>query len=38
MRAGLPEREPVWLKRWEDMDLYGLQRQQATGPHALYAP
>ena len=29
MRAGLPEREPVWLKRWEDMDLYRLQREQA---------
>ncbi len=29
MRAGLPEREPQWLKRWEDMDLYGIQRMQA---------
>ena len=29
MRAGLPDREPVWLKRWEDMDIYG--RQRATG-------
>eukprot|EP01036_Dinobryon_divergens_P059580 gene59580-79493_t len=29
MRAGLPEREPAWLKRWEDMDLYRLQREQA---------
>jgi isoleucyl-tRNA synthetase len=29
MRAGLPEREPMWLKRWEDMDLYGMQRMQA---------
>ena len=29
MRAGLPQREPDWLKRWEDMDLYGLQREQA---------
>jgi len=27
MRAGLPEREPQWLKRWEDMDLYNRQRQ-----------
>ena len=26
MRAGLPDREPIWLKRWEDMDMYGLQR------------
>ena len=30
MRAGLPEREPVWLKRWEDMDLYRLQREQSN--------
>ncbi|WIY53422.1 isoleucine--tRNA ligase [Devosia sp. YIM 151766] len=29
MRAGLPAREPVWLKRWEDMDIYALQREQA---------
>jgi len=34
MRAGLPEREPGWLKRWEDMDLYGRQREAAKGrPH-----
>jgi isoleucyl-tRNA synthetase len=31
MRAGLPEREPIWLKRWEEMDIYGLQRRQAAG-------
>jgi isoleucyl-tRNA synthetase len=31
MRAGLPEREPTWLKRWEEMDIYGLQRRQAAG-------
>ncbi len=29
MRAGLPDREPGWLKRWEDMDMYRLQREQA---------
>ncbi|HEY0854064.1 MAG TPA: isoleucine--tRNA ligase [Devosia sp.] len=29
MRAGLPEREPVWLKRWEEMDIYARQREQA---------
>ena len=29
MRAGLPEREPGWLKRWEEMDIYALQREQA---------
>ncbi|MEO1330804.1 MAG: isoleucine--tRNA ligase [Pseudomonadota bacterium] len=26
MRAGLPKREPDWLKRWEEMDLYARQR------------
>ena len=30
MRAGLPEREPTWLKRWEEMDIYALQRAQAA--------
>ncbi|WP_127144795.1 isoleucine--tRNA ligase [Pelagibacterium montanilacus] len=29
MRAGLPQREPEWLKRWEDMDLYKLLREQS---------
>ena len=29
MRAGLPQREPEWLKRWEDMDLYKMQREQS---------
>src|SRR5215217_3579850 len=29
MRAGLPDREPLWLKRWQDMDIYALQREQA---------
>ena len=29
MRAGLPAREPIWLQRWEDMDIYALQREQA---------
>ena len=29
MRAGLPEREPIWLKRWEDLDLFTRQREQA---------
>ncbi len=33
MRANLPEREPVLLARWEEMDLYGqLQRQRAGAP------
>jgi isoleucyl-tRNA synthetase len=30
MRAGLPDREPSWLKRWEDMDIYARQRAQAV--------
>ena len=30
MRAGLPDREPLWLKRWEEMDLYARQREQAA--------
>ncbi|WP_332701127.1 isoleucine--tRNA ligase [Devosia sp.] len=29
MRAGLPDREPGWLKRWDEMDIYALQREQA---------
>ena len=31
MRAGLPDREPAWLKRWEDMDIYGRQRAAGQG-------
>jgi isoleucyl-tRNA synthetase len=31
MRAGLPEREPEILKRWEQIDLYGKIRAQAEG-------
>jgi len=31
MRAGLPQREPDWLKRWEDMDIYGRQRAAGQG-------
>jgi isoleucyl-tRNA synthetase len=31
MKAGLPEREPALLKRWEDMDLYGKLREQSKG-------
>ena len=29
MRAGLPRREPDWLKRWEDMDIFSKLREQA---------
>ncbi|MBZ0211072.1 MAG: class I tRNA ligase family protein, partial [Hyphomicrobium sp.] len=28
-----PDREPIWLKRWEEMDIYGLQRAKAQGKH-----
>src|ERR1700678_3537346 len=31
MKAGLPEAEPKWLKRWKDLDLYGKMRDQARG-------
>ncbi|HEY8594241.1 MAG TPA: isoleucine--tRNA ligase [Devosiaceae bacterium] len=30
MRGGLPQREPEWLKRWEDMDLYARLRADAA--------
>jgi isoleucyl-tRNA synthetase len=30
MRAGLPKREPSWLQRWEDMDIYGRLRTKAA--------
>lgn len=29
MRGNLPEAEPKWIKKWKDMDLYALQREQA---------
>jgi isoleucyl-tRNA synthetase len=31
MKAGLPEREPELLKRWHEMNLYGLQRSEQQG-------
>ena len=31
MRAGLPQREPEILKRWQDIDLYGKLRRAAAG-------
>ncbi len=31
MKAGLPEAEPKWLKRWEESDLYGRIRSWAKG-------
>ncbi|MEM7523424.1 MAG: class I tRNA ligase family protein, partial [Pseudomonadota bacterium] len=29
MRAGLPKREPDWLARWTEMDVYGQLRKKA---------
>jgi isoleucyl-tRNA synthetase len=31
MKADLPRREPLFLKRWTEMDLYGLIRAQSQG-------
>ena len=31
MRAGLPEKEPQIVRRWQDMDLYRLLREDAKG-------
>ncbi|MER8766508.1 MULTISPECIES: isoleucine--tRNA ligase [unclassified Mesorhizobium] len=31
MRAGLPEKEPLLVKRWQDMDLYRKLREDAVG-------
>ncbi|WP_022720722.1 isoleucine--tRNA ligase [Rhodopseudomonas sp. B29] len=31
MRAGLPQREPEMLKRWQEIDLYGKLRESARG-------
>jgi isoleucyl-tRNA synthetase len=31
MKAGLPQREPEWLARWEKMDLYRRLREDAKG-------
>ncbi|MEO8758647.1 MAG: isoleucine--tRNA ligase [Devosia sp.] len=31
MRAGLPEKEPVLVKRWQDMDLYRKLRDSSAG-------
>ena len=37
MRAGLPKREPDWLKRWEEMDIYGrLRAKEGRTPFALH--
>jgi isoleucyl-tRNA synthetase len=31
MRAGLPQREPAWLARWEELRLYDRLRDKAEG-------
>jgi isoleucyl-tRNA synthetase len=31
MKAGLPDAEPRWLKRWEEMGLYNKLRESAAG-------
>ncbi len=31
MRAGLPKREPLWLERWEKLNIFQRQREQAKG-------
>ena len=37
MRAGLPKREPDWLARWADMDVYGqLRAKQGRTPFTLH--
>ena len=37
MRAGLPKREPEWLKKWADMDLYeALRRKEGRKPYLLH--
>ena len=34
MRAGLPEKEPLLVKRWQDMDLYRkLRRTPPAAPN-----
>ncbi|MBB3996640.1 isoleucine--tRNA ligase [Aureimonas pseudogalii] len=31
MRAGLPQAEPAWIARWDEMDLYGTLRRESAG-------
>ncbi len=37
MRAGLPQREPDWLARWERIGVYDRLREKAAGTRALHA-
>ena len=36
MRAGLPEKEPLLVKRWQDMDLYQPAARERCRPAAKY--
>ena len=38
MRAGLPQREPGWLARWEAMGIYDRLRDKAAQAEAQGAP
>ena len=38
MRAGLPQKEPEILARWQKLDLYGRLRAAGQGPAAIRAP
>ena len=31
MRAGLPKQEPIWLKNWQEEDIYHKLREQRAG-------
>ncbi len=35
MRAGLPAKEPEFVARWQEMNLYKKLREDANGPSAL---
>ena len=36
MRAGLPQKEPELLKRWEQADLYNQLRAGLEGPREIH--
>ena len=37
MRAGLPQREPEILKRWNEIGLYEKLREEREGPRQIRA-
>ena len=37
MRAGLPQREPEILERWNEIDLYGEAARGGQGPRQIRA-